>query len=269
MSFGITAAGIGTAVSYGVAGASAAKGIAGLFGKKGKGGGIDLSQIKMAPFYTDEYYNPTQDELMGLGMNILDGDIPEYYAPIGAIGGPEFENVLGRTVADTTRMAEESAIKRGVGRGGPTGSSVAKAVGDVSSSMRWADYTKAVEGRGKLLNFGTDVLNGVRQAGLNYQSQKNNYQLNEANFELKKLGIGVDAMNSIPAPTSYAPLDIFGSAMELASDTYSASKGKSSEPEYDDEGNPVTGTGKKLGSAETNPFDQAMSIAKLLSMFAA
>lgn len=267
MSFGITAAGVGTALSYGAAGVTAAKGIAGLFGKKNKGGGgIDLSQIQMAPFYTDEYYKPTQDKLMGLGMDILAGNIPDYYAPIGSFGGPEFEAVLARTIADTTRTAEESAVRRGVGRGGPTGSSVAKAIGDTSAAMRWADYTKAVEGRGKLLNFGADALSGVRQAGLNYQSQKNNYQVNEANFELKKLGLGADIMNSIPAPSSYAPLDIFGSAMDFAADTYSSS-GKSKEPTVDEYGQPVSGSSKKLGSAETNIFDKAMNIAELIAMF--
>lgn len=156
-------------------------------GSGGGGGGSPM--IELPPFFEDEFYKPSQDLLFGMGKDFLGGNIPDYYAPIGEIGGANFESFLGNVLRDTQDATEGSAIARNVGRAGATTSAVAKAVGDTSAQYRWADNVRALEGRSKFLGFGGDAVTGVRSASLTNQEQKNNYSIRKA---LAEYGIASD-----------------------------------------------------------------------------
>jgi len=108
-------------------------------------------------WYEDAYYKPTQDYLLPYGQDLMEGRPKEYFAPIGEVGGPMFEDLVGKYTRDITKRTEESAIKRGVGRGGAVGSAVAQNVADVSSKMRWQDFLRAMEGRKGFLDVGRGI----------------------------------------------------------------------------------------------------------------
>lgn len=139
-----------------------------------------ISRTVLPDFWEDPFVGKTQDELYNFGSNLLSGNPNDYYKPIGEIGGSMFEDVLARVVRDTTKSTEEDAIRRGVGRGGPVSTAISKSVADVSSSMRWSDVLRALEGRKYLLNKGDSMLSGVRSAAFTNQAQKNSYELDKA-----------------------------------------------------------------------------------------
>lgn len=151
----------------------------GLFksGKKKGGGGDDLPIIDLPEFFQDEYYPKTQADLYGLSSGLLKGEVPDYYKPIGDIGGPELEELLSLLTRDVTKATEESAIRRNAGRGGSVDSAVSKNVGDIATKVRWEDFARALTGREMLLKLGIGTEEGVRTAGLTNQSQKNAFNL--------------------------------------------------------------------------------------------
>lgn len=139
--------------------------------------------ISLPGFWKDPYYNKTQDELYGFGSNLLKGEMPEYYRPIGESGGPELENLISMGSRDTSKAIMEHAAKVG-NRGGVT--RLAPAIADVSTKLRYQDMERALKGRAGFLNLGTEMLGGVRGAGLYNQGQRNEYNLNKANFDMKQ-----------------------------------------------------------------------------------
>src|SRR4030067_547436 len=230
-------------------------------GGGGGGGGIELP-----PFQADPYYKNSQDVLFPLGKNVLEGNIPDYYAPIGEIGGGLFEDVLGRSVRDVTKSTMESAIARGAGRGGPLSSSIAKNAGDVSSNMRYNDFLRALGGRGKLLEFGGNTLSGVRSSALENQSQVNNYAMRKA---LDEDGIESDAdaaRASKAAANQSAQTDIWGSLLGSVGSMMGAGSQSYSPTEIEN----IVSSGQQIGSAEKSGIDWAstgMDIAKIVAMF--
>lgn len=151
----------------------------GIFGSgKKKGSSMDdLPIIDVPDFFQDEYYPKTQADLYGLSSGLLKGEVPDYYKPLGEIGGPELEDLLSMLTRDVTDATEESAIRRNAGRGGSVDSAIAKNVGDISTKVRWEDFARALTGREMLLKLGIGTEEGVRTAGLNNQSQKNAFNL--------------------------------------------------------------------------------------------
>lgn len=127
--------------------------------------GDDSESIARPEYFEDPDYREMQNFLKDFGKNILTGDIPEYYAPIGEIGGTELENVLQRTEASTTKGIMESLAKTGRARGGQVAASVAPALADTSATMRYNDYLRGLSGRQSLLGTGVGVTQGVRSAG--------------------------------------------------------------------------------------------------------
>lgn len=157
-----------------------------LFGGGGGGGGGGGSSVKIPEFFQDEFYKPTQDYLFDYGKNTMEGNINSYYAPIGEFGGDQFKKFMDMVVRDTTRAVDENSIRRGTSRGGINAKATADAVGDISAEYGYKDYLRAMEGRGGLLKLGTGITEGVRQAGLTNQAQRNNFNLGAAELELAK-----------------------------------------------------------------------------------
>lgn len=121
--------------------------------------------IARPEYYEDPDYRETQDFLKTFGMDILKGDIPEYYAPIGETGGESFEKMLGLTTRDITQSATEALAKGGRARGGQLAATIAPAVADTSIKARFQDYLRSLEGKGFLLQTGTGITERVRAAG--------------------------------------------------------------------------------------------------------
>lgn len=166
-----------------VLGGAAAGLVGGFLSKKGGGGGY--GGLNLPPYEEDPLYQETQDILYGTGADILEGKPPEYFAPIGEIGGETFEDLLRLTTRDVTKGVEESLAKRGIGRGGIGTAAIAKRTGDISTQMRWADLMRALEGRKWMFGAGTDILSGVRSGALSRESLKSRQGLGAAQLGLQ------------------------------------------------------------------------------------
>lgn len=239
-------------------------------GKKNESGGGDYmrSQIEIAPFFEDPYVGKTQDKLFNFGSELLAGTPNEYFAPIGEVGGDIFEQVLAKVVRDTTGATESSAIKRGVGRGGSVSSAIGKNVADVSSSMRWSDFTRAMEGRKGFLNTGNNMISGVRSSALTNQSQKNTYELNRARTQA-----GIDAQafeqgNYVAGVEDGATSEMFGMIENLI-DQFSSIGNPGTSQRYLTQEQLQEQNTKPLGSASGSGMDWTkllMDVAKTYAM---
>ncbi len=161
-------------------------------GKAAFGGGGDeesnLEGFKLPEFFEDPEFKKTQEFLSDFGINILKGDIPEFFKPLGETGSKQFEDVLALTKRDIQESALETAAITGRGRGGSVPSSVARAVGDASTKARFLDFQRAMEGKGFLFQQGRGITEGVRGAGLASQGQRNQFALGTAGLDLKQRG---------------------------------------------------------------------------------
>lgn len=139
----------------------------------------------MPEFYEDPMFKGSQEKLFPFYSGILEGDVPDYYKPIGESGGKEFEDILGLTQRDVTRGVTEDFARRKV-RGARGGDIIGRIMGDITKKMRWEDYSRAIKGRESLLGVGTKGLEGVRGAGLQIGGQKNQFNVWQAEMEAQK-----------------------------------------------------------------------------------
>lgn len=139
--------------------------------------------ISLPGYFEDPYIAKTQSDLYGVGSSLIAGKPNSYFAPIGEVGSPELEGVIGMGTRDITEAAAEDAARRG-SRGG--GSQVARAVGDYSKQMRYADFVRAMQGRQSFLNTGSEILGGVRSAGISEGANRNSFNLDSTRMQIQQ-----------------------------------------------------------------------------------
>ena len=127
--------------------------------------------------YEDPYYKKTQEKLYDTGSDLLRGKPNDYYKQIGEYGGQEFENVLGLLKRDVSTGVNEDLVRRGVGRGGIGATAKARAIGDISTKTRYADYERAMAGRGQFLDIGSKMLSDVRGGATNEEQIRNRFAI--------------------------------------------------------------------------------------------
>lgn len=174
---------LGTALPY-VAAGGAGFGLSKLFG-----GGKKKSapSVPFPDFVEDPNYRKTQDYMQSLGIDILGGKIPDYYAGIGEPGGAEFENYLNMVSGDIQKSALDTAAA--TGRGGGAATEIAsRAVGEATTQSRYADFLRALEGKKWLFGEGKDITEGVRTAGGNQGVIRNNFNLAKYNAAVGERG---------------------------------------------------------------------------------
>jgi len=156
--------------------------LSGLFG----GGSSKFEDVKIPDYQEDKYYESSQAPLQKTGLSLLQGKPNDYFKPIGEYGGQEFENVLGLLKRDVSTGVNEDLVRRGVGRGGIGATAQARAVGDISTKTRYADYERAMAGRQNLLTTGADILGGVRGGALQREGIRNPFELGRTKLEMGK-----------------------------------------------------------------------------------
>ena len=152
-------------------------------GKRGS-----LPTYNLPDFPEDPYVGKAQDILYPFGRDLLAGDIPEYYKPIGEIGGELFEDVLGLGIKDIQTAGIETAARLGQ-RGGGVAPGIAREVGEYTQRARFDDYMRALKGRGFLLESGANIVGGVRGAALTGQAQKAGYEVSKGSLALGYAGL--------------------------------------------------------------------------------
>ena len=153
---------------------------------------VGNQSLNLPSFYTDPHYEQTQKDLYGRGKDLLAGKPGDYYGAIGESGGQELEGLIGMTRRDITKSVQESAAKRGTGRGGTLDSVIAGKTADASTQLRYADMMRAMKGREFLLSQGRGMTEGVRDAGLRYGSQRNAFGLNSARIQQSSMESAFD-----------------------------------------------------------------------------
>lgn len=156
------------------------------------GGGDDdesnLEGFEIPTFEEDPDFRETQDFLKSLGIDILGGEIPEFFAPIGEAGGPELENLINLLSGDIQAAVESAGAA--TGRTGAVPSIVGEKVGRLSTELRFEDFQRALKGKEFLFREGRGITEGVRAAGQTQQAQVNQFLLNAAGLDLtKRLGL--------------------------------------------------------------------------------
>ena len=139
--------------------------------------------MNIPSYYKSPYYEDAQKTLMPYGQGLLQGNVPEFFAPIGEYGGPLLDEYTRRVERDVSRGVTEDLARRGI-RGERGAGIIAGKVGDISSALSWQDYVRAMTGRENLMKTGLGVMGDVRSAGLNEASLRNEYGLNKARLEL-------------------------------------------------------------------------------------
>ena len=153
----------------------------------GGGGDSAVSQVQIPSFFQDKYYKKTQERLYGVGNDFLAGKGPSsFYDSLVTSGGADLENLINMMNRDVTNSAESDAIRRNASRGGSVTSAVSKAVGDVSTKLRWEDYLRSQEGKKLFLGAGLDTISGVRSAGLTNQAQRNQFNLSQTGLQFQQ-----------------------------------------------------------------------------------
>lgn len=171
-------------MSFGMVAASVIGAGAGFLGSKMMGDS-GMEDVAMPEYYEDPDYREMQDILKALGPDILKGNIPEYYKPIGEFGGEEFEKYLGLAKGDVQQSVLESAAAAGR-TGGVVQSAIAEETGALTTKSRYADWLRSLEGKQFLLNTGIGITESARGAGQAEEELRNRFNLDVTGLEMKK-----------------------------------------------------------------------------------
>lgn len=177
-----------------------------------------FADFELPEFQEDIDFRETQDILKKFGTDLLSGDIPEFFSPIGETGGREFENYLSLLKGDVQESVESGFAATGRS-GGVVGDVVGERVGRLSTEARFNDYLRALEGKERLLDRGIGVTQGVRGAGQTQQAQANAFELDVKNMDLRQRGLEFESGNVIEDRANAiaaAEGDVFGKILSTA-----------------------------------------------------
>lgn len=138
-----------------------------------------------APFperYVDPRFTEGQDALFGFGQNALAGEFNDYYKPLGEYGGQELEDMIRMNTRDINRAAMERNAAMGI-RSSRGSGDVARAIGDMTTGLRYNDFVRAMGGRQNLLGTGLNTVGSVRDMAKQEMADVNAYNLGKFNYE--------------------------------------------------------------------------------------
>lgn len=134
------------------------------------------SDIALPKEVTDPLYTSSQAGLNTLGTELTTGqDIPDYYKSIGDFNSPQFQAMLNSVKGQVMQGSQESSAINGTARSGVATTASNNALNSVIPQLTYADYTRALQGRGALLDTGINVQGGVRQSAQNQQQFDTNF----------------------------------------------------------------------------------------------
>jgi hypothetical protein len=145
----------------------------------------DVAGINVPDFKPDPYVGKTQDFLFPYSQNLLEGKPNDYYAPIGQIGGKEFDDYLQQNINDIVSGVTNASAGRNLSAG-RMAESVGKQVASITPGLRYQDLLKGIEGRKFLMGTGLNTMEGVRTGALNLTGMENNYNLDATKMRMSQ-----------------------------------------------------------------------------------
>lgn len=133
------------------------------------------SNINLPKEVTDPLYTSSQSSLDKLGSGLLTGDIPDYYKSIGDFNSPQFQAMLNSVKGQIMQGSQEASAINGTGRSGVAVTASNNALNSILPQLTYQDYTRALAGRGALLDTGINTEQGVRSSAQNQQQFDTNF----------------------------------------------------------------------------------------------
>lgn len=148
------------------------------------------SDIALPKEVTDPLYTSSQASLNNIGSGLLTGNIPDYYKSIGDFNSPQFQAMLNSVKGQVMQGSQESAAIGGTGRSGLATAASNNSLNSIIPQLTYEDYTRALSGRGALLDAGLNTETGVRSSAQNQQQFDTNFnqtlysdQINQATLQ--------------------------------------------------------------------------------------
>jgi hypothetical protein len=141
--------------------------------------------ITLPNYYEDPNVSKSIESLMGVGGQLTSGNIPDYYKPIGEIGGSEYQDMVKAVMKNVGTQVEENLARRNISGGGISGRLTAEAMGDTLADLGYKDYSRALTGRLNLLNTGTNALSTAGSLALNKSGMLNEFNLGVGGLDLR------------------------------------------------------------------------------------
>lgn len=133
------------------------------------------SNINLPQNVTDPLYTSSQASLDKVGSGLLTGDVPDYYKSIGDFDSPQFQAMLNSVKGQVMQGSQEASAINGTGRSGVGVTASNNALNSILPQLSYQDYTRAVAGRGALLDTGINTEQGVRASAQNQQQFDSNF----------------------------------------------------------------------------------------------
>lgn len=133
------------------------------------------SDIALPKFVTDPLYTSSQSGLNELGTGLIEGNIPDYYKPIGDFNSPQFQAMLNSVKGQVMQQSQEANAIAGTGRSGVGITASNNALNQILPQLSYADYTRALQGRGALLETGINTQQGVRESARQHGMDETNF----------------------------------------------------------------------------------------------
>lgn len=141
-------------------------------------------KVNLPDYTLDPLFQKSQDVLFPLGTALATGEgIPDYYKTIGAIGGEEFEDVLGLAKRDVTRAGLETAARMKI-RGPRAAFGIGQNIADLTKKLRFEDLMAGKEGRKFLLGTGLETVSDVRGGALSETGLRSEFDLSRAGLDI-------------------------------------------------------------------------------------
>lgn len=144
--------------------------------------GNSYTPAPLPDFFDDPMFQSTQKSLLGYGTGIMEGNLPDFYKTLGQSNSPEFQSMLRRSNAKIAGATLEAGARTGT-RGGAIASATAKAVGENTGNLQWADYMNMINQKSSLLTTGLNTVGGVRSGAFDFMGLKNNFNLSRAQLD--------------------------------------------------------------------------------------
>jgi len=135
-------------------------------------GGSKPQTVATPSWQTDPIYSDLQGFLQGYGKDMMQGNIPDWFKAIGEPAPQVTGNYITEAMKPYLEASQEDRAARGVGRS-PMDANTMAGLGNMSATLQFQDYLRAMQGREDLLGLGTGITQNTRDTANQNQVNQN------------------------------------------------------------------------------------------------